>query len=51
MSALTPKAALATLATLATVTTVAHIADVVDVAKDKSLIYIDLHEGYFGLRV
>ena len=51
MSALVPKAALATLATLATVPTVAYIADVVDVGKDESLMYIDLHEGHFGLRV
>ena len=51
VSALTPKAALAILVILATVTTVAHIVDVVDVAKDKSLIYIDLHEGHFRLRV
>ena len=46
-----PKAALATLAILTTVPIVAHIADVADVVKDRSLIYIDLHEGYFGLRV
>ena len=51
MSALTPKAVLTTLATLATVTTIVYIIDVVDVIKDKSLIYIDLHEGHFRLRV
>ena len=51
MSALMPEAALATLATPATVPIVAHIADVADVAKDESLMYIDLHEDRYGLRV
>ena len=51
MSALTPKAALTTLATLVTVPTVVHVVDVVNVAKDESLIYIDLHEGHYRLRV
>ena len=46
-----PKAALATLATPATVPIVARIADVADVVRDGSLMYIDLHEGHFGLRV
>ena len=51
VSALMPKAAHATPATPATVPTVAYIADVADVEKDESLMYIDLHEGHFGLRV
>ena len=51
VSALVPKAACATLATPATVPTIAHIADVAGFVKDESLIYIDLHEGHFGLRV
>ena len=51
VSALMPKAALATLATPATVPIVARIADVADVVKDGSLMYIDLHEGHFRLRV
>ena len=51
MSALVPKAVCATLATPATVPTIVHIADVAGVVKDKSLIYIDLHEGHFRLRV
>ena len=46
-----PKVALTTLMTLAIVPTIIYIIDVVDVTKDKSLIYIDLHEGYYGLRV
>ena len=51
VSALVPKAALAILAIPTTVPIVVHIADVVDVVKGRSLIYIDLHEGHFGLRV
>ena len=51
VSALVPKAVCAILAIPATVPTVVRIADVVGVVKDKSLIYIDLHEGHFGLRV
>ena len=49
--ALVPKAALTTLATPTTVPIVVYIADVVDVVKGGSLIYIDLHEGHFRLRV
>ena len=44
-------ATLATLTTLATVPTIVYIADVVDVVKDESLIYIDLHEGRYRLRI
>ena len=51
MSALVPKVVCATLATPATVPTVVHITDVVGVVKDESLIYINLHEGHFRLRV
>ena len=46
-----PKAALTTPATLTMVPTIAPIADVADVAKDESLIYIDLYGDRYRIRV